>query len=34
MFAGARYREFLIDPLQRQGVAVELPMAKLADQRS
>jgi hypothetical protein len=30
IFAGVRYREFLIDSLQRQGVVVEVPMANLA----
>lgn len=29
MFAGARYREFLIGPLQQQGIAVDVPMANL-----
>lgn len=29
MFAGMRYREFLIEPLQRQGIAVDVPMANL-----
>lgn len=30
MFAGHRYREFLIEPLRRQGIEVEVPMANLA----
>ena len=29
MFAGQRYREFLIEPLERQGMKVEVPMAGL-----
>jgi len=29
MFAGDRYREFLIEPLQRNGITVEVPMAHL-----
>lgn len=29
MFAGARYREFLIEPLERRGITVEVPMANL-----
>jgi hypothetical protein len=30
MFAGQRYREFLVEPLQRRGIKVEVPMANLA----
>lgn len=30
MFAGQRYREFLIEPLREQGIKVEVPMANLA----
>ena len=30
MFAGHRYREFLIGPLERRGIKVEAPMAHLA----
>jgi hypothetical protein len=30
MFAGQRYREFLVEPLRRQGIEVEIPMANLA----
>lgn len=30
MFAGHRYREFLIEPLERRGAKVEMPMAHLA----
>jgi hypothetical protein len=29
MFAGARYREFLIEPLERLGMTVVVPMAHL-----
>lgn len=29
MFAGNRYREFLIEPLRRHGIMVEVPMANL-----
>ena len=29
MFAGYRYREFLIEPLLRQGIEVDVPMAHL-----
>jgi hypothetical protein len=29
MFAGDRYREFLVEPLQRDGIEVEVPMAHL-----
>jgi hypothetical protein len=29
MFAGARYREFLIEPLERRGVTIIVPMAHL-----
>ena len=29
MFAGVRYREFLIEPLQRHGISVIVPMAHL-----
>ena len=29
MFAGARYREFLIEPLERLGITVFAPMAHL-----
>ena len=29
MFAGMRYREFLIEPLSRKGIYVEVPMANL-----
>ena len=29
MLAGARYREFLVGPLQQRGIAVEVPMAHL-----
>lgn len=29
MFAGTRYREFLIGPLQQQGITVDVPMANL-----
>jgi len=29
MFAGQRYREFLIEPLQRRGLRVEVPMQHL-----
>lgn len=29
MFAGQRYREFLIQPLERLGIAVEVPMENL-----
>lgn len=29
MFAGYRYREFLVEPLDRHGVKVEVPMASL-----
>lgn len=29
VFAGQRYREFLVEPLQRQGIKVEAPMAHL-----
>ena len=29
MFAVARYREFLIEPLQRRGIEVVVPMAHL-----
>lgn len=29
MFAGHRYREFLVEPLQRRGVEVEVPMTNL-----
>ncbi len=29
MFAGDRYREFLVDPLERRGIKVEAPMAHL-----
>ncbi len=29
MFAGHRYREFLVEPLERQGIKVEAPMAHL-----
>ena len=30
MFAGHRYREFIIEPLRRRGLEVEVPMANLA----
>lgn len=30
MFAGRRYYEFLIEPLQRMGIAVDLPMEHLS----
>jgi len=30
MFAGDRYREFLVEPLERQGMTVEVPMAHLS----
>ena len=30
MFAGHRYREFLVEPLERRGIKVEAPMAHLA----
>jgi Family of unknown function (DUF6884) len=30
VFAGDRYREFLMEPLQRKGIKVEVPMEKLA----
>jgi hypothetical protein len=29
MFAGARYREFLVQPLERRGIKVEVPMETL-----
>lgn len=29
MFAGDRYREFLVEPLERRGIEVEVPMAHL-----
>ncbi len=29
MFAGNRYREFLVEPLERQGIEVEVPMEHL-----
>jgi hypothetical protein len=29
MFAGQRYREFLVEPLRKQGIKVEVPMAHL-----
>jgi hypothetical protein len=29
MFAGHRYREFLIGPLRHQGIQVDVPMANL-----
>ncbi len=29
MFAGFRYREFLVEPLERHGIKVEVPMAGL-----
>ena len=29
MFAGHRYREFLVEPLERRGIKVEAPMAHL-----
>lgn len=29
MFAGHRYREFLVEPLERRGITVEVPMANL-----
>jgi hypothetical protein len=29
MFAGQRYREFLVEPLRQHGIAVEVPMASL-----
>ena len=29
MFAGVRYREFLIKPLKRHGIKVVVPMATL-----
>jgi hypothetical protein len=29
MFAGHRYREFLVEPLERRGIVVEVPMANL-----
>jgi hypothetical protein len=29
MFAGDRYREFLVEPLERHGITVEVPMAHL-----
>jgi hypothetical protein len=29
MFAGRRYREFLVEPLRQRGIEVEVPMAKL-----
>ena len=29
MFAGHRYREFLIEPLEQRGIKVEAPMAHL-----
>ena len=30
MFAGQRYREFLVEPLRKRGIKVEVPMANLA----
>jgi uncharacterized protein DUF6884 len=30
MFAGQRYREFLVEPLERRGMKVEVPMARLS----
>jgi hypothetical protein len=30
IFAGHRYREFLVEPLERRGIRVEVPMAHLA----
>lgn len=29
MFAGCRYREFLVEPLRQRGIEVEVPMANL-----
>ena len=29
MFAGERYREFLVGPIRRRGISVEVPMANL-----
>jgi hypothetical protein len=29
MFAGQRYREFLVEPLRKRGIKVEVPMANL-----
>jgi cytoplasmic iron level regulating protein YaaA (DUF328/UPF0246 family) len=29
MFAGHRYREFLVEPLEQRGIMVEAPMAHL-----
>ena len=29
MFAGYRYREFLVEPLRQRGIEVEVPMANL-----
>lgn len=29
MFAGHRYREFLVEPLRQRGIEVEMPMANL-----
>jgi hypothetical protein len=30
IFAGQRYREFLVEPLRKRGIKVEVPMANLA----
>jgi hypothetical protein len=30
IFAGMRYREFLVDPLRQRGIAVDIPMANLS----
>jgi hypothetical protein len=29
IFAGQRYREFLVEPLRKRGIKVEVPMANL-----
>jgi hypothetical protein len=29
MLAGARYREFLVEPLQQRGIKVDIPMAHM-----
>jgi hypothetical protein len=29
MFAGQRYREFLVEPLEQRGISVEIPMERL-----
>jgi hypothetical protein len=30
MFAGHRYREFLVGPLERHGIKIDIPMEHLA----